>query len=128
MKKVKIWHGDPSKAQESYDYLLSLGYKPYVYAEQLIREGKVYGWYGYDHGISWLGNDKNYFDNEPDNYQVITLPTKEAPPLGLRPKAIVDALRIQEILEAMMRYAADGKKLPQEWVDELSIINSEKAE
>ena len=44
-------------------------------------------------------------------------------PNGLRPKCIVDALRVKEILEAMSRYAADGHKIPQEWLDELGELN-----
>jgi hypothetical protein len=34
-------------------------------------------------------------------------------------------LRIKKILDAMGRYCEAGIKFPQEWVDELSIINSE---
>ncbi len=49
----------------------------------------------------------------------------EKPVIGLRPKHISDSLRIKEILEAMGRYYEAGMKFPQEWVDELSIINSE---
>jgi hypothetical protein len=43
----------------------------------------------------------------------------EAPPIGLRPKHIVDAERIQEIKEAIVRYVLAGKEVPQEWQQEL---------
>lgn len=49
----------------------------------------------------------------------------EAPPIGLRPQCIVRVLRLQEIHEAIGRYLEAGKQIPQEWLDEFSILNSE---
>ncbi len=43
----------------------------------------------------------------------------QQPPIGLRPKIVVDAERIQEIKEAIVRYALAGKDIPQEWQQEL---------
>lgn len=43
----------------------------------------------------------------------------KAPPIGLRPKHIVDAERIQEIKEAIVRYALAGMEVPIEWQKEL---------
>lgn len=50
--------------------------------------------------------------------------TTERPPLGLRPRYIVDGLRIQEILVAMTTFASAGKQIPQAWITELDSLNS----
>ena len=126
LKDVKIWFGDPAKAKENLDYLETLGYdskKNSIYAD--IPNKYMGGFVGDSCGyISYVSTkEKEYFDEH--HAEEIFLPVK--PPIGIRPKAIVDALRIKEILEAMTRYAEDGRKIPQEWVDELSIINSEQA-
>lgn len=42
----------------------------------------------------------------------------EKPPIGLRPRFIVDESRYSEVLEAMCRYAKAKKEVPQEWKDE----------
>lgn len=44
------------------------------------------------------------------------------PPLGLRPRWKVEALRIREILGAMNRYAQERKRIPSDWIDELSEL------
>jgi hypothetical protein len=47
-------------------------------------------------------------------------------PIGLRPRFILDYSRRLEILEAMKRYADNGKVIPVEWVDELlGIVDRE---
>jgi len=46
----------------------------------------------------------------------------EKPPIGLRPRWIVQALRIREILEAMDRYNSVEKPIPQDWCDELNEL------
>jgi len=46
----------------------------------------------------------------------------EKPPIGLRPKRVVVALRRKEILEAMERYAEANKAIPKEWVEELEYL------
>lgn len=46
----------------------------------------------------------------------------DRPPLGLRPRYVVNTLRQQEILEAMQRYAAFGAVIPRHWIDELSDL------
>lgn len=45
--------------------------------------------------------------------------------IGLRPKSIAYNERLKEINEAFTRYLQIGEKIPQEWVDEFSILNSE---
>lgn len=44
------------------------------------------------------------------------------PPLGLKPKYIVQAERCGDIARAMSRYNDAGKEIPKEWVDELQDI------
>lgn len=129
LKDVKIWFGDPSKTKEAMDYLESMGYDPKKNnIDKEVPNNYMGGLSGDNEGyITYISGDfsgKNYFDDY--KAEEIFLNGKKAPPIGLRPKAIVDALRIKEILEAMTRYSDDGQKIPQEWLDELSIINSEK--
>ena len=50
------------------------------------------------------------------------------PPLGLTPKSIHDWQRKIEILNVMGRYAADDKYIPQEWIDELVMLNQDRAQ
>lgn len=50
---------------------------------------------------------------------------KQQPPLGLRPRCIANTFRMQEILDAMQRYCAEAKKIPVEWLEELSTLNME---
>lgn len=47
---------------------------------------------------------------------------RDKPPIGLRPRWIVQALRIREILEAMGRYNSVGKPIPEEWSEELDEL------
>lgn len=44
---------------------------------------------------------------------------QEAPPIGLRPRKLVEQMRTAEICEAMIRYSNAGKDVPKEWLDEL---------
>lgn len=46
------------------------------------------------------------------------------PPLGLRPRHIAEAPRIQEIMEAATRYTEAGKQVPQDWLDELTELKA----
>lgn len=59
-----------------------------------------------------------------DNPNCPPPPMPKAAYVGLRPRFMVDADRIIEILEACMRYAEGGKQIPSAWVDELNEINS----
>lgn len=128
MKQVKIRCG--SKVKETHDYLVSMGYKPFFAYDSITKNHTVYSWFGWGDGSICWDNKPEYFDEDSPEFEEIFLPTVKAQPvqqvIGLRPKAIVDALRIKEILDAMVRYADNGDKIPQEWLDELSIINSEK--
>ena len=45
------------------------------------------------------------------------------PPIGLRPKGIVDQLRKCEIVEAMLRYTRVHKQIPSAWIVELEDLN-----
>jgi len=46
------------------------------------------------------------------------------PPLGITPRYIHTEFRLQDILNAMLRYISDGKPIPAEWVDELEDLNT----
>lgn len=50
--------------------------------------------------------------------------TKPKPPVGLRPKHVLNELRAIEILEAMTRYVNAGKCIPNEWINELDNLNA----
>ena len=45
--------------------------------------------------------------------------TVKKPPLGIKPRAIWEKERIDEILKAMKRYSDADVRIPAEWVDEL---------
>jgi len=49
---------------------------------------------------------------------------KQPPPVGLRPRQIVDELRRTEIAEAILRYSKAYMPIPQLWIDELVEINN----
>ena len=53
-------------------------------------------------------------------------PPMEKPPLGLRPRWIVDEHRAKEITEAIRRYRAEGKEIPPEWTEEFMEIQDRK--
>lgn len=63
----------------------------------------------------------------------LPMPTRPAPPMptikdplvGLRSKYIAYGERLKEIHEAIGRYLEAGKVIPQEWIDEFSMLNSE---
>ena len=52
----------------------------------------------------------------------ITMTVIDEPPLGLKPRFVIDVERKNAIIEAMARYAAAGKFPPTEWVQELLEI------
>ena len=49
-------------------------------------------------------------------------PDSKKPPLGLKPRYVHDMERFVEIADAIHRYIAAGKSIPDEWVEELSNI------
>ena len=49
-------------------------------------------------------------------------PELKKPPLGLRPRWIVDLDRLEEIAEAMIRYEEGGQKIPVEWRKEFQEV------
>lgn len=46
--------------------------------------------------------------------------TTSAPPIGLIPKFVRDQERAREVLAAIDRYVLAGKKVPREWMEELT--------
>jgi len=55
-------------------------------------------------------------------------PLSPEPPLGLRPRRIVAKERLEEIVAAMQRYTETGKKIPENWISELSEVNNHLGE
>lgn len=55
--------------------------------------------------------------------ECIQKPIAEKPPLGLMPRRIWDEKRRMDITEAMLRYSEVGKKIPDEWIEELLFLN-----
>ena len=60
-------------------------------------------------------------------YTITELPKQPAekgvkPPLGLRPRWAVEESRMYEIMEAMKRYSADSKPVPENWLNELDDL------
>lgn len=49
-------------------------------------------------------------------------PEPEKPPLGLKPRHVHDMERFVEIADAIHRYLAAGKSIPDEWIEELNDI------
>ena len=46
------------------------------------------------------------------------------PPVGLRPRYVVQQLRLIEILEAFMRYVHEDIRIPDDWIREFAELNS----
>lgn len=60
------------------------------------------------------------FSQFPRDFEPVTAKSEQPkPPLGLRPWHIADAARVVEILDAMKRYTAEHKPIPEEWMEEL---------
>jgi len=101
----------------------------YVYADGLILYSDSYTDEDY---FKKHQNTEHTFSDEEIGYKPL-LPEVDMskcppmpsvkPPLGLRPKYIVDKERMQEILEAMERYVAEEKKIPTDWFNELEDLN-----
>lgn len=47
------------------------------------------------------------------------------PPVGLRPKWLIDQQRAMEIILAMSRFVEAGTKIPRDWFEELSDLYGE---
>lgn len=46
----------------------------------------------------------------------------EKPPVGVKPKWMLDEERIYELFDAIMRYKKSGAAIPFEWIDELTNL------
>jgi hypothetical protein len=51
--------------------------------------------------------------------------SKTKPPLGIRPRHLVDLTRVQEICDAIVRYKAASINVPYKWLEELTNLVSE---
>ena len=125
--KMRVKEGQT--AEQIQDYMFGLG-RAWVYPKS--------GSYQYTDKLyffsSWVDNDIMYAHElsffEEHEYPEIDLPTLpkvqvERSPIGLRPKYIIDELRTQEILEAMLRYSKAGKTIPLTWMEELAELNKQ---
>lgn len=50
---------------------------------------------------------------------------KTPPPIGLKPKWLIDQQRAMEIILAMSRFVEAGTKIPRAWFEELSDLYGE---
>lgn len=58
--------------------------------------------------------------------EIVPAGSVSKPPLGLRPRSVVDALRYKEVGEAMARYIMAGMDIPDEWLVEFKTLHHEK--
>ena len=94
--------------------------------------------YVMDSEISYYNNSEFFDEHEFDEYRLNMgkfvkvepytedVDSVEKPPVGLSSRVESNHFRIADILNAMVRYHDAKLAIPQEWIDELSIINSEK--
>lgn len=82
-------------------------------------------------GLAKLGGDAIYDAEKTVHYGNLMIKERrmrarttelKRPPLGLTPKFICDETRIAEIEAAVARYAAAGKGVPSEWLQELEAL------
>lgn len=77
-----------------------------------------------------IGYSDGWKDRKTEEFKKGYSPTSETekpkPSLGLRPKYVFIAQRINEILEAIGRYANEGKQIPPEWLIELQELTGNK--
>lgn len=50
------------------------------------------------------------------------LMSEDKPPLGLKPKSVIDKDRMYDIVSAVSRYFAANKKIPIEWIEEYNQL------
>ncbi|MCD8308452.1 MAG: hypothetical protein LUD19_01260 [Clostridia bacterium] len=99
---IKPWYGSNVKV---------IAYEPLRVKEPLAYDG-------YSDFDEW-------FENQPEGTSVQgggIDKEPEKPPLGLRPKFVVDEQRRAEIIAAIQRYGEAGKAIPQEWIDEYNSL------
>lgn len=59
-----------------------------------------------------------YYIPKSDFEKHFVIINNQKPPIGIRPRWLVSAERLDEINEAMKRYTLCHKEIPQEWLDE----------
>jgi hypothetical protein len=65
---------------------------------------------------------------EDANVESLSIQTKKKPAIGLKPKWLFLEERIWDITEAINRHAQSGQSVPDEWLCELEMRLSERAE
>lgn len=48
--------------------------------------------------------------------------SREIPPLGLKPRYLVEEERLHEIFAAIMRYRKVNKEIPESWIEEFNEL------
>lgn len=140
MKNMKFRVRDEEHSKQIQEALFTEGYG---WGMGLSKEvDNTYKLYLYtdDDSDLFYGTQADYFDRsthiECELYcgvirpvEVMPQPTRcppmpaGTPPLGLKPRYLVEAIRLQEIISAMARYAVDRKQIPHEWIEELISLN-----
>lgn len=69
---------------------------------------------------TWQQLVDKIIETSPGAKEVVEMPV--APPVGLRPRSVVEQQRLLEIFEAMHRYVQVGKEVPIEWRVELDDL------
>jgi hypothetical protein len=68
----------------------------------------------------WEGAEAVIFG---DAVEVAAQPSQEPHVSPLRPRSVVNALRLREVIDAIQRYVYADKVVPEEWLDELRDLN-----
>lgn len=80
-------------------------------------------WCGMNHTSEMgIGADFPLCLKNPRIEKLVEKECVEKPPLGLRPKFIIDGQRRREIKGAIERYRAAKKLVPVEWIEELETL------
>lgn len=136
MKAMKFRVRDEQHSKEIQEALFEEGYSWHIEDVKLFMLSAEYLFanvYSTNKYITY-GNTYIDFQNQPCEECVVTngvissvacKQTQQAKnmPIGLRPKAIAEALRKVEVLEAIVRYVEAAEKVPQEWLEEFIELN-----
>jgi hypothetical protein len=142
--KIRIKDAEHSRCVQ--EHLFKMGYKwesSRYDQKQEVKHSYADCLYVYENGlILFSDRDERHFNNhqnleyafsdEEIGYKPVLPPVDMSrcppmptvkPPLGIRPKHIVNMERMQEIIEAMSRYVSERKYIPAEWFDEVRELN-----
>lgn len=133
-KQIKIRIRDEEHSRQVQNVAFKLGYGwsgTEMFHQYVSKEALFFEKMGYSDRSYITYSDAEYFaESDHAEYKLVgdefvPVETPEvAPPLGLRPRYVVEAIRIQEILSACTRYTEAAKTIPTLWLDELRELNS----